>query len=129
MQQKAWVGFAPEAEIWWLRFLKKGYRHCFVCIKSHDQWVIIDPLSRSIDIEIIAAEKVKNLPRYLAQQGYKVYPFGSIENTKKTGRIIGYLSCVTLVKKTLGLSKPFIFTPYQLARYLEKRSHQDGKNY
>ena len=126
MQQKAWVGFAPEAEIWWLRILKKGYRHCFVCIKNNDHWTIIDPLSHSIDVETIEVKKIKNLPRYLTDQGYIVMPFGDIDPHKKGGRILGYLSCVTIVKKILGLHSPFIFTPYQLAKYLHKKGESQN---
>ena len=44
----ALVVFSDTTDLWWLKFLKSGFRHCFVIIKfsdlERDRWVALDPM-------------------------------------------------------------------------------------
>lgn len=113
----AWVCFTGETELKFLSFLKKGFKHCCVLIEYSDTWLILDPLSTYTDIEIIPKEKVQNLPLWLSSHDYFVMkaPLNR-ENIKP--HTIGVYSCVSFVKKILGIKSLRLQTPWQLARYL-----------
>jgi hypothetical protein len=42
--QKIWVVFCDAPRFWYIRFLKAGFRHCFIVLKTKEAWVTIDPL-------------------------------------------------------------------------------------
>ncbi|KAF0139569.1 MAG: hypothetical protein FD153_922 [Rhodospirillaceae bacterium] len=44
------VVFCDNTDLWWLRFLKRGFRHCFVALCDGRHWVTIDPLSHYTDV-------------------------------------------------------------------------------
>lgn len=71
-----WVVFTGKTDIAWLKFLKKGFRHCFALIKTKNQWMSFDPLSAFTDIEIYDhLNSDFDLPEWLEKQGYKSFLF------------------------------------------------------
>lgn len=118
----AYVCFSGDAEIWWLRILQKGFRHCFLIQEAKDHWLVIDPLSTHLDIEMIDKKLYADLPLRLKETGLTVMRTKIMDNEVKTVKTLGVLSCVNIVKRILGVHKFSIITPAQLARFLEKGS-------
>jgi hypothetical protein len=48
----AWVVFTGQTDMYWLRFFKPGFRHCFVLLHDGTHWLSVDPLSNYMDIAI-----------------------------------------------------------------------------
>jgi hypothetical protein len=57
---------------------------------------------------------------------YRCYIYRTkTDNFKKRNYFVGFNSCVGITKRLLGLSKPFIWFPFQLEKFLE----QEGTRY
>ena len=117
-KQKAWVVFSGQADLLWLKILKEGYRHCYVVLNDGKRWITIDPLSSYTDIKVHDLPVDFNLPLWLKNNGQVVMP-AKIKHIEKQAPWMPF-SCVEAVKRILGLHKIFIFTPWQLYRFLQK---------
>ena len=49
----AFVGFGGLPRFWWMRFLKKGFYHCFIILGNGYRWILIDSLSHFTDAIIL----------------------------------------------------------------------------
>ena len=119
--QKMWIVFSGESEIKWIKFLfKKGYRHCYAVINDGSRWVTCDPLAHKTEISVhhqIPADF--DLPKWLRDRGLKVVSVPQM-SFKKKALPPAFFTCVETVKRLIGVRKLFVFTPYQLFRYLER---------
>ena len=45
--EKCYVVFSDNTTIWWLRFLKPGFRHCYLLLKMKNSgmWIELNPFS------------------------------------------------------------------------------------
>lgn len=116
-----YVVFENNTSLWWLRFLKKGYRHCYmlICIsKKYNLWLELNPMSNQLYIfkhesllgldyitHLKTSKKVTVLPVEFYQAPLKCAP-------------LGLFTCVEFVKRILGIHKFSIITPYQLYTFL-----------
>lgn len=117
-KQRAWVVFSGKADLPWLRFLKPGFRHCFVLLHDGLHWFSCDPMLNRTEIRVhrhVPADY--DLPSWLAGRGLTVVP-ARMERAHKSPAPWMFYSCVEAVKRVLGLRRFFIFTPWQLYRHL-----------
>lgn len=124
--QKAWVVFSGKTDLDWLRVLKPGFRHCFVVLKDGERWITLDPLSNYMEVLVhhhVSGEF--DLPRWLERRGMRVLP-ADLTRLKKPAPWMLF-TCVEAVKRVLGVHKFFIFTPWQLYRYLQGQSKVKGE--
>ena len=126
--QKAWVVFSGQTDLAWLRVFKPGFRHCFILLNDGKHWISFDPLSNHTEISVHHHMPPEfDLPLWLQSRGHKVVET-FIEHHKKPAPVM-FFTCVEAVKRVLGLHKRFIFTPWQLYRFLqEKHSHVKHSN-
>ncbi len=124
MTKSVWVVFTGETDIPWLRrFLKPGFRHCFVLLNDGERWVSFDPLANYTEILIYNHLSCDfDLPLWLKSRGLSVLEV-SVERAVKRCAPLAPYTCVEAVKRVLGLHKRLIFTPWQLYRFLEKRNN------
>ncbi len=115
--QKAWVIFSGQSDLPFLRFLKRGFRHCFLILNDGKHWIAVDPLASTIEITIPDAPIDFDLPRWLKTQGYTVQS-APIHSHRKPAPLTMF-SCVDSVKRILGIRKRRIITPWQLHQYLQ----------
>lgn len=115
--QALWVVFSNDTDLRFLKFLKKGFRHCFVIIKQGEQWMLIDPRANKTDIFILPHPSHFNVPRFFESEGKTVCKITGIITPHKVAPLMP-LSCVETVKRVIGLHKRFLFTPYALYRHL-----------
>ncbi|MBO5997942.1 MAG: hypothetical protein J6P93_05395 [Alphaproteobacteria bacterium] len=115
--EKAVVGFGGQPTLWWMRFLKKGFYHCFVALGRQNEWIIIDPLLHFTDVILV---RDINIYSFFKKRGYRFVDVLLKEPQKIRLRVMPY-TCVETVKRFIGVDKSFIFTPYRLFCYLNKK--------
>ncbi|HBR68552.1 MAG TPA: hypothetical protein DEA55_04155 [Rhodospirillaceae bacterium] len=127
--KKAWVVFSGQTDLPWLKVFRPGFRHCFVLLNDGRRWISLDPLSNYTEISVhhhVAPEF--NLPGWLESRGHRVVET-HVERRKEPAPFMLY-TCVEAVKRVLGLHARFIFTPWQLYRFLQgqhSHSHHEGE--
>ena len=122
---EAWVVFSGEADLWWLRFLKPGFRHCFAVARDGTNWIVIDPLSPRLDVSVLPLPQSFNLPQWLQGQNLKVLP-ALIKRDYSKAAPANWFSCVEVIKRFLGIHARLIFTPWQLYCFLTKENLSHG---
>ena len=115
--EKAVVGFGGQPTLWWMRFLKKGFYHCFVALGRQNEWIIIDPLLHFTDVILV---RDINIYSFFKKRGYRFVDVLLKEPQKIRLRVMPY-TCFETVKRFIGVDKSFIFTPYRLFCYLNKK--------
>ncbi len=118
----AWVVFSDNSDLPLLRFLKKGFRHCYVVLSDGQKWFSIDPMAHRTEIMFHQFTPALNLPLWLKSQGYSVVHVG-IETPDNKPAPLMISTCVETVKRLLGIHNRLIITPWQLYCYLLKNKH------
>lgn len=117
--QQAWVVFSGQTEISWLRFLKPGFRHCYVLLNDGERWTSFDPLSHVIEISTHHHVPVDfDLPAWLESRGNRVVAAPVRRDLTKPAPFMLF-TCVEAVKRVLGIHARKIVTPWQLYSYLK----------
>lgn len=116
---EAWVVYSGKADLFYLRVLKKGFRHCSILLNDGKQWIEIDPLSNYTDVTVHAVPLEFDLPDYLRGQGHVVQNT-EIHRPETKGPTMP-MTCVEVVKKHLGIHARWVLTPNQLYKHLEKQ--------
>lgn len=111
-----YVAFGGRKTYFWTRFLKKGFYHCFLVLGNGTDWIIIDPVLAFTDL---FAMPCSNIEGCFAEKGYKLVKTKINYDYKKVLHLRP-LTCVETVKRFLGITNPWIFTPYQLFKYITK---------
>ncbi len=116
---RAWVVFSKEADLPWLKLLRRGFRHCFVVLKHKQTWITLDPLSGHMEVSIHDLPIEYDLPLWLKNQGYTVMPADITQRDKQAPCMP--FSCVEAVKRVLGIHSYAIWTPWQLYKFLRQQ--------
>jgi hypothetical protein len=106
---------------WWDLFTRRNFRHVFALRWDGWNWLLFDPSAQFTDVAIISAASEDALGR-LVPPGATVL---EVEAFRRRDRIrgrwwIGPMTCVEQVKALLGLPVGWVFTPWQLYRYLSE---------
>lgn len=115
--------FFGEADhkVWYLKKLAKGFTHCFSyehqLLGGYDCFLRIENLYYTLGTDICFSTKKHLLDRF---PHFKIIQITLEVNPLKKTFDFMPINCVSLVKKQLGLNKPFIITPYQLYNHLIK---------
>lgn len=117
--QDAWVIFSARADLFWLKILKPGYRHCSVLLHDGAHWITFDPMSSYTDVLVHNLPADFDLPAWFAERGHTVIR-AHIQKPKTAAPWMVF-SCVEAVKRVLGIHSRFIFTPWQLFKFLSKQ--------
>jgi len=125
-EQKIWVAFTGQTDLPWLRWLKPGFRHCFVVINDGRNWVSLDPMANRFEVTVHDVVADFDFPQWLRSRGLAVVE--SVPQNRNRAAPLMPLTCVEAVKRVLGLHDRFILTPWQLFRHLEKRSGATQKS-
>ncbi len=126
-ERRAWVVFTNQTELPWLRFLKKGYRHCFILINDGSNWISIDPMANYMDVVVHHAPSNFDLPKWLELRGHGLISARLNSEINKAAPVMIF-TCVEACKRILGIHKRFIFTPWQLYRHLNNNKSKEFYN-
>lgn len=121
MSMKAWIVFSGQADMWWLRLLKPGFRHCSILLNDGEHWIGVDPLSSVMEIAVHKVPAQFDLPHWMRRKGHVVIPARPRPAAKPAP--VGVFSCVEAAKRVLGIHNRFILTPWQLYRHVMKNQH------
>ena len=69
---RALVVFVGRADLWWLRLLKPGFRHCFVVLGSPGGWIALDPRSNVTEVSVLPVDCSCDLAAWYRGQGHAV---------------------------------------------------------
>jgi hypothetical protein len=112
------VVFVHETACPWLRPLRRGYRHCFVVLRAGPLWVACEPLKDRIELDVLDPPDPFDLGAFYSMQGHRVL-LGRRPWLGPTRRFApAPLTCVTVVKRLLGMRAPWVWSPWQLYRQL-----------
>lgn len=99
-----------------LRFLARGFRHCFVARRGRQGWVLMDGRMGVPELEAIAP------PEYDLAAAYRAMGHRVIATRRRRARMLWPFmaaTCVGAAKRLLGIHAWWVITPRQLWRYLE----------
>lgn len=118
--QRVWVVFSGQTELPYLKWLKPGFRHCYVIMNDGHRWVSVDPLSHMTDVVVHHHLPPDfNLPRWLEDRGMKVVAARRGDIPLRAAPMMVF-TCVEAVKRILGVHERRIITPWQLYRHLSE---------
>ena len=100
------------------RFLKEGFRHCFVVIKNGDYWIMIDGLKGVPLVEVVAKSDY-DLAAHCRNDGATVVETEQRAVAPRAPYVNS--NCVGLVKSVLGV-RSIAVTPYGLYKHLRRES-------
>jgi hypothetical protein len=111
--------------LWWMRFLKKGFRHCFVALHDGWRWIIVDQLLHRTHVAVPPVDNGFDLAAQLREKGYTVVAC-EVRTPPLKMAPIAISTCVEGVKRVLGIHNRWIVTPWQLYKKLikEKNHHE-----
>ena len=100
---------------WWSRFLHPQIKHCYVVVPSYDgAWI---GYSKGADgLDVMVSDNVHDIA------GDDLLVRSNAVRGKRGLFMLN--TCVGHTKQVLGISKPFIWTPYQLYKYLRKQNER-----
>ena len=113
-----WVVFSPVTTLWYLGFLKAGFKHCFLILEDNGYFFIVDPLASKIELmslRLFGDGIVSEFERL----GMKVVK-AEINSYVSPAWKFGIFTCVEVIKRILGVYSFKVITPYQLYKYLLK---------
>lgn len=105
---------------WYLRFLKKGFRHCFIVYNLFEELQIIYEVVRGKIEKSTLEMSIEQVEIFYANEpSFFVVPVAKGNHDRSNEpKFPKHNTCVGLTKRILGLKKPLIQTPYQLFKLL-----------
>lgn len=117
LYHRALVVFAGRAGVWWLRWLKPGFRHCFAAVDDGTAWLTVDPLLHRLEVRASGFPSGFDLAGEYRRMNLVVLEIRPPHVALRCAPL-GIFTCVETVKRLLGLRAPWVFTPWQLYRFL-----------
>jgi hypothetical protein len=118
---RALVVFVGRADLWWLRLLKPGFRHCFVVLGSPGGWIALDPRSNVTEVSVLPVDCSCDLAAWYRGQGHAVAEARPLAPPRRPAPWRPY-TCVEAVKRVLGVRAAHVLTPWQMYRFLSCHS-------
>jgi hypothetical protein len=120
LSKRAIVIFSDRTRLWYLFWLKRGFRHCWIALETERGLRIINPLRSGLDAKYIRYAPLHELEAYYLSQGMRVV------NVPVCGEYTGPRyrgTCVRSVSGILGIKPRFWQqTPFQLFKTLKRLS-------
>jgi len=114
----ALVVFVDETACPWLRPLRRGFRHCFVVLRAGPLWLACEPLKDRIELDALDLPPGFDLGRFYSRQGHRVLLGRRPPPRPKSWFALAPVTCVTVVKRLLGIRAPWVWSPWQLYSHL-----------
>lgn len=108
------VVFVGETECVYLRWLKQGFKHCFVALCVDDRWIICDSLKSYIDFSLVRLPSNFSLSDFYRNRGYTVMMGHTHHDLARSAIVPEIFTCVAVAKRIIGLRSFWTFTPWQL---------------
>lgn len=125
LYRRALVAFGDDSGLIWLRFLKPGFRHCFVALDDGARWLTVDPLAHRVEIRAPALPDGFDLAAFYRRRGLTVIEIAPAPVLRR-GAPLALFTCVEIVKRLIGVRAAGIVTPWQLYRHLRDAMSERG---
>lgn len=114
-----WLVFSGKTELWYLRWLKPRFRHCFALIRDPGGWLLFEPLASHLELRSLTGFTAdQDVPGWYRDQGLivrRVEPYLPVPRAAP----FALFTCVEAIKRLIGLRVRRVLTPWQLYRLLE----------
>lgn len=123
---RALLVFSGRTGISWLRWLKPGFRHCFVAVDDGVEWLTIDPLLHRLEVRASGLPSQFDLAAEYRRMGLTVAEVIPAPVPLRRAPL-GVFTCVETAKRVLGMRARWVVTPWQLHRFVSRtESHAAG---
>jgi hypothetical protein len=112
------VVFVDHVVCPWLHLLQRGFRHCFVVLRTGPLWLACEPLKDRIELDVLDLPSGFDLARFYGEQGHRVLLGRRPSSAPRRRFALAPLTCVTIVKRLLGINAPWVCIPSQLYTHL-----------
>ena len=112
------VVFVDETACPWLRPLRRGFRHCFLVLRAGPLWLACEPLKDRIELDVLDLPDGFDLGAFYSRQGHRVLLGRRSRFSSRPRMAPAPLTCVTVVKRLLGVRAPWVWSPWQLYSHL-----------
>ena len=105
---------------WWAKYLQSGFRHCWALRWDGFNWIAYHPRLGHTDIEILPYGSYDDIENICIDTNCSVIIHAKVfrESNRIRSPWPTAVTCVEQIKALLGVRKWFLFTPYQLFKYL-----------
>ncbi|MEC7701237.1 MAG: hypothetical protein VX740_03575 [Pseudomonadota bacterium] len=117
---RCWVIFSGVSELWFLKFLRPGFRHCFIVLNDGRRWLSIDPMAHYTEVISHDLPATYNVINWIEQQNCLAVEV-AIEKPPKKVQPPMLFTCVEMVKRMIGLRAFGVITPWQLYKAIKRR--------
>ena len=108
-----YVAFRDSAGLfWWLRWLKKGFGHCYYMVDVEGGVIVVEHHSSRFTTDFFAVDAEALAKRQIGHMNTRVVKFTHRPEPKPTYRL--NMSCVALTINGIGLQQKLAITPYTL---------------
>lgn len=113
---QAYVVFQDNTSLWWLRFLKKGFRHCYLLLVVENGASVLElnPMSNQIFIKFYTQVNGFDYIYQLKKNPQLKVCEAKIGSAPLKCAPVMAFTCVEFVKRVLGIHSKTIITPFQL---------------
>ncbi|MGF1475206.1 MAG: hypothetical protein ACFB6S_06535 [Geminicoccaceae bacterium] len=118
MNRRAIVVFSGQTELRFLRWLRPGFRHCFVLVQDSEGWICCDWIKGRLVVDFLGHHDLAFLVTHYVRQGCRVVPTVASAHNAAPAAWPRALSCVEVTKQVIGISSCFPITPLGLYRHL-----------
>jgi hypothetical protein len=114
---RALVVFSGRTGVAWLRWLRAGFRHCFVAVDDGVEWLTVDPLLHRLEVRATGLPSDFDLAAEYRRMGLTVAEISPAAVPLRRAPL-GLFTCVEAVKRILGIRARCVVTPWQLYRFV-----------
>lgn len=117
------ICFSDQTNLFWLKALKRGFRHCEIYLKSAEEtYIHLNSLSNIMTIQTNTNTSMARLFRDLSSKGHTCLWTSLPTSIPQEVAPLLPLTCVEVAKRLLGIHKYSILTPWQLYQYVKEQS-------
>ena len=121
--RRYWVIFSDAQEPhWWDMYTRPKFRHCFIVMQAGTGTLQVNYGGRGISV-IYGEEPIQEFLGRCHAEGLTICTAFSCPNDVFRLKL-ELCTCVSIVKDILGIYSPWMYTPFQLYKYLRKQNEK-----
>jgi len=115
-----YIIYQNNTSLWWLKFLKKGFRHCYLLVhyKKDNVLIKLDSLSNVMLVDMKKDIKIYDYINYLSTNADIQIQKVRVGKLEEDVMPVSLFSCVSFVKRFLGVRSYSTLTPFQLYKLI-----------
>lgn len=117
-----------KSQYWFVKMLNPRFQHVLAIKKSAGGrfWIVINPLFPYTLVDIMTVIDYPDIIMLLKEHKYKTVMRVKTNIINKPRHTLCIINCVEIIKSLLGIRAFWIWTPYQLYKYLKKQGVYHG---